>query len=257
VTSTTDFATTDHPAPQERERVVALTGAGRGLGLLTARTLLEQGASVAANHRSPSKELDQLAKLYPDRLALVPGDIAEESTAAALVEAAQDLGGIRALIHNAGVAGDKLLIRMSVEDWDNVMRVNLRGAFLTTKHALRPMMRKKAGRIIYVSSTVAYIGNPGQTAYGASKAGLQGLALSVAQEYRKYNIRTVVLALGLIDTGLGASLEQEYQDRLAGQSLAGMGDPEQAAQTLAFLTTPASEFISATVIRADGGMKYG
>lgn len=237
-------------------RVVAVTGAGRGLGLTTARTLLDQGARVVANHRSPSTELDVLAKEYPGRVTLVSGDVSTESTASDLVDAAREFGRLDALIHNAAVTRDGLLVRMSVEDWDEVQRVNLRGAFVTTKHALRYMMRRRAGRIVYVSSTVAYIGNSGQSAYGASKAGLQGLALSVAQEYRSYNIRTVVLALGLLDTGLGASLADEYRDRLAGHSLAGIGDPAHAAATLAFLTTPEADLINATVVHADGGQKY-
>lgn len=138
-----------------------------------------------------------------------------------------------------------------------VMRVNLRGAFVATKHALKPMMRRRRGRIVYISSTVAYIGNSGQAAYAASKAGLQGLALCVAQEYRAYNVRTVVVAFGLLDTGIGAELSDQHRERLGGMSLAGIGDPAQSAQTLAFLTSPAADFINATVVRADGGIKYG
>jgi 3-oxoacyl-[acyl-carrier protein] reductase len=238
-------------------RTVAITGAGRGLGLLTVRTLLEQDSNVVANYRSDSSELDLLAKQYPDKLLLVQGDASDEGTAKALVDAAGKLGGLDALIHNAAITRDGLAVRLSVEDWDEVMRVNLRGAFVATKHALRPMMRRRGGRIVYVSSTVAYIGNAGQAAYAASKAGLQGLALSIAQEYRGYNVRTVVVALGLLDTGLGAGLSDQHRERLGGMSLAGIGDPGQAAQTLAFLTTPAADFINATVVRADGGLKYG
>jgi 3-oxoacyl-[acyl-carrier protein] reductase len=238
-------------------RTVAITGAGRGLGLLTARTLLEQDSRVVANYRSDSSELDLLAKQYPNQLLLVQGDAADEVTAKAMVDAAGDLGGLDALIHNAAITRDGLAVRLSVEDWDEVMRVNLRGAFLATKHALRPMMRRRAGRIVYVSSTVAYVGNAGQTAYAASKAGLQGLALSVAQEYRGYNIRTVVASLGLLDTGLGADLADQHRERLGDMQLAGIGDPGQVAATLAFLTSSAADFINATVVRVDGGMKYG
>jgi len=237
-------------------RTVAITGAGRGLGLLAARTLLEQGSRVVANFRSDSPALELLAEQHPDSVALVQGDVAEEKTAAAMVEAAGDLGGLDALIHNAAVTRDGLAVRLSVGDWDEVMRVNLRGAFVATKHALRPMMRRRAGRIVYVSSTVAYSGNAGQSAYAASKAGLQGLALTIAQEYRNYNIRTVVLALGLIDTGLGAELTDEQRDRLADMSLAGMGEPRHAAATLAFLTSPGADFINAAVLRADGGIRF-
>jgi 3-oxoacyl-[acyl-carrier protein] reductase len=237
-------------------RVVVVTGAGRGLGLQTAGTLLDQGGRVILNYRSDSKELELLQDRYPGRVALVPGDVAEEATAIALVDAAREFGGLDAVIHNAAVARDGLVVNTSVEDWDEVMRVNLRGAFLVTKYALRYMMRSRSGRFVYVSSSVAYMGNSGQAAYAASKAGLQGLALTVAQEYRKYNIRTVVLALGLLDTGLGVELATDYRDRLASHSLAGIGDPEHAAKTLAFLTSPEADLINATVVHASGGMKY-
>ena len=239
-----------------RDRTVAITGAGRGLGLRTTRTLLDQGARVVANHRSPSKELELLAEQNPDRLVLVQGDVSEESVAAALVDAARRFEGLDAVIHNAGIARDGLAVRLSVDDWDEVMRVNLRSAFLVTKYALKAMMRRRAGRIVYVSSSSAYVGNAGQVAYATSKAGLQGLALSVAQEYRNYGIRTVVLALGLLDTGLGDELTEERREQLVDFSLAGLGDADQAAATLAFLTSEAAGFINATVLRADGGVRY-
>jgi 3-oxoacyl-[acyl-carrier protein] reductase len=238
-------------------RTVAITGAGRGLGLLTVRTLLEQDSNVVANYRSQSPELDLLAKQYSSKLLLVQGDASDEGTAKALVHAAAEFGGLDALIHNAAITRDGAAVLLSVEDWDEVMRVNLRGAFVVSKHALRPMMRQRSGRIVYVSSTVAYIGNSGQAAYAASKAGLQGLALSIAQEYRAYNVRTVVVAFGLLDTGLGVELTDRHRERLGAMSLAGIGDPGQSAQTLAFLTSPAADFINATVVRADGGVKYG
>jgi 3-oxoacyl-[acyl-carrier protein] reductase len=237
-------------------RVAVLTGAGRGLGLLIAQSLLEQGALVVANHRSPSEELARLAEKYGDRIRTVAGDVGEEETAAALVAESKEFGRISVLIHNAAVTKDQPLVRMPVEDWEEVHRVNLRGAFLTTKHALRSMMRGRYGRIIYVSSIAAVLGNQGQAAYASSKAGLQGLALSVAQEYASYNVRTAVVAPGILDTGLSASVPPDQLGRMIDNSLLGLGNGRQIADTIAFLSGPAADYINGTVIQVDGGMRY-
>ncbi|UQU63864.1 SDR family oxidoreductase [Couchioplanes caeruleus] len=236
-------------------RIVALTGAGRGLGLQIARTLLERGARVVANFRSPSADLEQLREKFPE-LVLVQGDIAEEEAAIELVAAARRLGRLDAVIHNAGIARDQLLVRMPVEDWDEVHRVNLRGAFLLSKHAVKAMLRQRYGRIVYISSGAAILGNAGQAAYAASKAGLHGLSATVAQEYRSYGIRTVVLAPGLLDTGLGEALDEKIIEEKAGRSMLGIGSGTQIAATAAFLASADADYINAVIIRADGGLVY-
>ncbi|GGK86654.1 SDR family oxidoreductase [Mangrovihabitans endophyticus] len=236
-------------------RVVALTGAGRGLGLQIAGTLLDRGARVVANYRTPSPDLDQLAEKHPE-LVLHQGDIAVEETAADLVATARGLGRLDALIHNAGIARDQLLVRMPVEDWDEVHRVNLRGAFLLSKYAVRVMMRQRYGRIVYLSSGAAILGNAGQAAYAASKAGLHGLSATVAQEYRGYGVRTVVLAPGLLDTGLGEALDPRIVREKAERSMLGIGSGERIAATAAFLASADADYINAVVIRADGGLVY-
>ncbi|MFF9457398.1 SDR family NAD(P)-dependent oxidoreductase [Streptomyces flaveolus] len=237
-------------------RVVLLTGAGRGLGLLAAQTLLDQGATVVANHRSPSEGLERLAGKYRDRLRLVPGDVATDDTAALLASEARRFGRLDVLIHNAAITRDQPLVRMSVEDWDEVQRVNLRGAFLTTKYAVKSMMRARYGRIIYISSITALTGNAGQAAYASSKAGLHGLAMTVSQEYASYNIRTATLAPGILDTGLGAAVAAPQRRRMTDRSLLGLGEAAQTAETIAFLASAAADYINATVIRTDGGMRY-
>lgn len=237
-------------------RVVLLTGAGRGLGLLVAQTLLEQGATVVANHRSPSEGLERLAGKYRDRLRLVPGDVATDDTAALLASEARRFGRLDVLVHNAAITRDQPLVRMSVEDWDEVQRVNLRGAFLTTKYAVKSMMRARYGRIVYISSITALTGNAGQAAYASSKAGLHGLAMTVSQEYASYNIRTATLAPGILDTGLGAAVAAPQRRRMTDRSLLGLGEAAQTAETIAFLASPAADYINATVIRTDGGMRY-
>jgi 3-oxoacyl-[acyl-carrier protein] reductase len=237
-------------------RVVAVTGAGRGLGLATVRVLLERHARVIAHHRSPSPELFRLLDTYADLLHLVPGDVGEESTAVAIAETATGVGGLDVLVHNAAITRDQPLVRMPVEAWDEVMRVNLRGAFLVTKHALRGMIRRRYGRLIYVSSLSAVIGSTGQGNYAASKAGLHGLSQSVAQEYARFNVRSVVLAPGLLDTGLGAALPVEIQHRKADHALLGRGSGESVAATIAFLASPDADDINATVVHVDGGVAY-
>ncbi|WP_405584595.1 SDR family NAD(P)-dependent oxidoreductase [Streptomyces sp. NBC_01190] len=243
------------PGPHDG-RVVVLTGAGRGLGLVTTQTLLDQGAKVVANHRSPSDELATLAEKYTDRLRLVAGDASSDEVAAEMAAEARRFGRLDALIHNAAITRDQPLVRMPVEDWDEVQRVNLRGAFLTTKHALKIMMRARYGRIIYVSSVTAWTGNAGQSAYSASKAGLHGLAMAVAQEYSSYNVRTVTFAPGALNAGLGAALPPAQRRRLSDRSLLGLGEAQPTSETIAFLASPAADYINATLIRADGGMRY-
>lgn len=243
------------PGPMEG-RVVVLVGAGRGLGLLTTETLLGQGARVVANYRSFSEALQRLSEKYNDRLRLVPGDVTDEETAVTLASEARRFGRLDVLIHNAAITRDQPLVRMPVEDWDEVQRTNLRGAFLTTKHAVKTMMRARYGRIIYISSLCAITGNAGQAAYAASKAGLHGLAMTVSQEYASYNIRTTTFAPGILDTGIGATVVPTQKRRMVDRALLGLGEAHQTAQTIAFLSTPAADYINATVIRADGGMRY-
>jgi 3-oxoacyl-[acyl-carrier protein] reductase len=237
-------------------RVVAITGGAGGLGLLTTEELLRQGARVVANYRSAGDGLDELAEKYPGALHPVPGDVATEPVAEAVAAAAKRLGRLDVLVHNAATTRDGLLVRMSAADWDEVVRVNLRGAFLATKHAVRLMMRARYGRVIYVSSLAAVIGNAGQANYAASKAGLHGLSNAVAQEYSAYNIRSVVLAPGLLDTGLGNRLAPQLQAQKTGRSLLGLGTGESIASTIAFLAGPGADYINATVIRSDGGVVY-
>jgi 3-oxoacyl-[acyl-carrier protein] reductase len=244
------------PADQLAGRVIALTGAGGGLGLLTAEVLLDAGALVIANHRSPSAALSELAQRFCTQLTLVQGDVGEESTALRIVSAARDVGRLDALVLNAAVAKDQALVRMSVQDWDEVMRVNLRGPFLATKHALKMMMRSRYGRIIYISSLSAVVGNAGQAGYAASKSALHGLSNVVAQEYARYNIRSVVLAPGLLDTGLGAAVDANIRKQKSDRQLLGIGDPRSIARTIAFLAGPDADFINGTVINADGGLIY-
>lgn len=236
--------------------VVAVTGAGRGLGLDITAALLDRGARVVANHRGTAEGLLELDMKYPDQLTLSQGDIGEESGALAFGEAGRAAGGIEVLVHNAGITRDGMLMQMSVQDWDEVQRVNLRGAFLATKVSLRQMLLRKRGRVIYLSSIVATMGNIGQANYAASKAGLHGLAATVAQEYAQYNIRSTVLAPGLLDVGLGAAAPDAARKVKLARTLSGTGSSSQVAATVAFLAGPDASFINGSVIAMDGGVRF-
>lgn len=238
-------------------RVVAVTGAGRGLGLAIAATLVERGARVVAHYRSASEGLQALRSAHPERVEAVAGDLTEEATAEAVAAAAKRLGSFDALVCNAGASKDQLLVRTSADDWDAVQRNNLRSAFLATKHALRAMMRQRSGRILYVSSVAAFYGNPGQSAYAAAKAGLTGLSMSVAQEYGSYNVKTAVVAPGMLDTGMAERLTDAQRDRVASRSWTPLeGTTAETAEVVAFLCGRAADSVNATTIHVDGGVKY-
>lgn len=249
------------PAAKEPQnlagRVVIVTGAGRGLGATVVETLLSRGALVVANHRSPAHTLGELAEKWGESLLLVEGDIAEEETAQLIADRTkQKYGRLDAVVHNAAITRDGPLITMSAENWDAVQRVNLRGAFLMTKYGLRLMIRRRSGRMIYISSVSATMGNASQANYAASKAGLHGLSNAVAQEYGRYNIRSVVVAPGLLDTGLGTALADEVRELKASRSLGGIGSGDQIAAVIAFLAGGDADYINATTIRVDGGIAF-
>jgi 3-oxoacyl-[acyl-carrier protein] reductase len=236
---------------------VILTGAGSGLGLHITRQLLGSGARVIANYSRSADGLAAMVDEVPaDRLIPVQGDIREEETSVQLCRVAAGHGGPDAVIHNAGATRDGLLVTMKAADWDETHQVNLRGAFFLTKHAVRKMMPRKHGRFVYISSVSASTGNEGQTNYSSSKSGLDGLARSVAQEYYRYNIGAVVLAVGIVDIGMSSRMDADYRRKKLDRLLAGGSKPEHIASIASFLCQPEAVAINATVIKADGGLKF-
>lgn len=233
--------------------VVVVTGAARGLGHAITVELLKRGAQVVAGYSADPAPLDLLAQKWSGQVWAIPGDIAEEATSLRLIKQACRLGGPTAVIHNAAISRDALLVRTKVEDWDEVQRVNLRGAFLLSKHAVKAMMRTRNGRLVFISSVSAVFGNSGQTSYAASKSGLEGLSRSISQEYARFGIGTCVLAPGLINVGLGARLPAQYQETKAGRFLLGAAEAEEIAGIAAFLASPTARHINATTVHADGG----
>ncbi len=237
-----------------------VTGAGRGIGRATAVRLASEGAKVAINfkgNRAAAGEAKTLVEGAGSKAVLVQGDVAADGQAEEIVKAALAFGEGRLdiLVNNAGITRDNLLLRMSAEDWDAVLDLNLRGAFLVTKAAMRPMMRQRSGRIVNVASIAGVMGNAGQANYAAAKAGIIGLTKSVAREMASRNITCNAVAPGFVPTDLTEPLPQQVKDELLKQiPLERFGTVEDVANAIAFLVSDDASYITGQVLVVDGGM---
>ena len=189
-------------------------------------------------------------------IVLTKGDVSQADDAGALIETAlSELGQLDVLVNNAGITRDTLMMRMSEDDWDAVLDTNLKGAFLTSKAAIRPMIRQRSGRIINLTSVVGLVGNAGQANYASAKAGLVGLTKSMAKEVGSRGITVNAVAPGFIETRLTDVLNQELKDTLLKQIPAGrLGQPEDVAGAVAFLASPDASYITGHVLTVDGGL---
>lgn len=240
-------------------RVALVTGASRGIGRAIALRLASEGADLAVNYRNDHEaaaEVGRAIEAIGVRCTLVKGDVGQAEQAAAMVATCvADLGGIHMLINNAGVSADMLTMRLSEEDWDRVLDTDLKGAFLTTKAALRPMIRQRWGRIINIASVVAYTGNAGQASYASAKAGLLGLTKSVAREVATRGITVNVVAPGLVDTDMTDTLTDEVRNWMLNQVPMGRpGTVEDVAGAVAFLASDDAAYMTGQTIKVDGGM---
>jgi 3-oxoacyl-[acyl-carrier protein] reductase len=231
-------------------KTALVTGASRGIGRAIAAELAAAGASVVLGYRSGQEEAEELAAEIGGRA--VQADVSDATEAVRLVEEA---GDVDILVNNAGLTRDGLLARMSDDDWREVIETNLSSVFYTCRAVTRPMMRRRSGSIVNISSVVGVHGNPGQTNYGASKAGIIGFTKSLARELGSRNVRANVVAPGYIKTRLTDVLPDEATGAmLQATPLGRLGDPEDVAGAVRFLCSDAASFITGEVLLVDGGL---
>lgn len=231
-------------------RSVLVTGGNRGIGLAIARALAADGDAVAVTYRSGEA---------PEGLFGVRCDVTDTASVdAAFAEVEQAHGPVEVLVANAGITKDQLLLRMSDEEWDAVLDTNLTGAFRCARRAAKGMVRMKRGRIVLISSVVGLYGGQGQVNYAASKAGLVGVARSIARELGGRGITANVVAPGFIDTDMTAALPEERRAAYAGMIPAGrFGTTDEIAHAVAFLASPEAGYVNGAVIPVDGGLGMG
>jgi 3-oxoacyl-[acyl-carrier protein] reductase len=231
-------------------KTALVTGASRGIGRAIAVELAAGGASVVIGYRSGKDEAESLAAEIGGRA--VQADVSNETEAKRLVDAA---GQLDILVNNAGLTRDGLLARMSDDDWRTVIETNLSSVFYTCRAVCRPMMKKRAGAIVNVSSIVGVHGNWGQTNYAASKAGIIGFTKSLAKELGSRNVRANVVAPGYVKTQLTEVLPEEATAAmLTNTALGRLGEPEDIAGAVRFLCSDAASFITGEVLLVDGGL---
>ena len=231
-------------------KLALVTGGSRGIGRAIALELGRAGAEVVVGYRTGREEAEAVATEIGGRA--VEADVSDAESAKALVEAAGDLD---VLVNNAGLTRDGLLVRMSDEDWRTVIDTNLSSVFYTCRAAARPMMRKRAGSIVNVSSIVGVHGNWGQTNYAASKAGIIGFTKSLARELGSRNVRANVVAPGYVKTQLTDVLPEEATAAmLTNTPLGRLGDPDDVAGAVRFLCSDAAAFVTGDVLLVDGGL---
>lgn len=241
------------------EKVCIITGASRGIGKAIALEFAKKGAKLVINSTSENETslatLEEIKSLGAE-CVLVTGDVRNLDDVKKITDACIDnFGRIDVLVNNAGITKDNLLIRMSEQDWDDCLDVNLKGAFNLIKSASRTMMKQKNTSIINITSVVGISGNAGQANYSASKAGMIGLTKSVAKEFSKKGIRCNAVAPGFIKSDMTDKLSDDVKGKYFDQiPLGRFGDPEDVAKLCVFLASDLSSYITGQVINVDGGL---
>jgi 3-oxoacyl-[acyl-carrier protein] reductase len=241
---------------QLENHIAFITGARRGIGRAIALKFAQEGADVVLVARSAPEELaEEIRALGRKALALAVDVSDADAVEAAIKQAAKEFGKIDILVNNAGIAQDGLLLRMKLEQWQNVLDVNLSGAFYATKAVARFMLKAERGRIINISSVIGQMGNAGQANYAASKAGLIGFTKSVAKELGSRGITVNAIAPGFITTDMTSEMSEEAKAQLIGSiPLGTLGEPEDVAELALFIASPKSKYITGQVLNVDGGM---
>jgi 3-oxoacyl-[acyl-carrier protein] reductase len=243
----------------DRAGVAVITGGTRGIGLAIARRLAADGYDVLLTYRGDEAAAQAAQEALADsarQVVVLAADVSTADGAGTAIEAAmQDLGRLDVLINNAGITRDTLLMRMSDDDWDAVLTTNLKGAFLTSKAAVRPMLRQRSGRIVNITSVIGQVGNAGQANYAAAKAGLIGFTKSLAKEVGSRGITVNAIAPGFIATRLTDALSEEMKAAILERTPLGrFGTPEDVAGAVAFLVGPDAAFITGQTLTVDGGL---
>lgn len=240
-------------------KVALITGGSRGIGEALVRAMASEGADVAFTYRSSEESANKIAEetsANGQKVVAYKSDAADYGQAEELVKAVMtEFGRIDILINNAGITKDTLMLRMGEEQWDQVMDVNLKSVFNLTKHALRPMLKQRAGSIINMSSVVGVFGNAGQANYAASKAGIIGFSKSIAKEVGSRGIRCNAVAPGFIETDMTHALTEDQQKAYVESiPLKRLGSGKDIADTCIFLGSDMSTYVTGQVISVCGGL---
>ena len=243
----------------EEGRVAIVTGGGRGIGRAIAVRIAREGANVAISYRSNDAAAEETAKAVREagtKCEVFKGNVASPGDVEALFKGVSDaFGRVDILVNNAGITRDNLMMRMKEDEFDDVLQTNLKGTYLCTRAALRPMVRARWGRIVSVSSVVGLVGNAGQANYAASKAGIIGFTKSVAREVAQRGITVNAVAPGYVETELTGTLPEDVKDRIKARVPMGrFGEAEEVAEVVAFLAGEDAGYVTGQTIAVDGGM---
>ena len=237
------------------QKNVFITGSSRGIGLAIAHKFASLGANVVLNSRGEiSEELLAEFKPYRVKVLAISGDVSDFADAKRMMDQAiEELGSVDVLVNNAGITQDTLMLKMTEEDFEKVLKVNLTGAFNMTQSVLKPMIKAREGAIINMSSVVGLMGNIGQANYAASKAGLIGFTKSVAREVANRNVRVNAIAPGMIESDMTAVLSDKVKEAMLAQiPMKQFGQAEQVAEVTAFLAS--QDYLTGQVLAIDGGL---
>lgn len=235
-----------------------ITGAAQGIGKAIASGMAREGANVAVadvNIESAERTAAEIAALGVKSTAIKLDVSNQDDVAQAFKIFTQEFGSLDILVNNAGITRDGVLLRMKEEDWDAVININLKGSFLCSKEAVRIMAKQRSGKIVSISSVVAFMGNPGQANYSSSKAGLIGLTKTIAKEYASRGIRANAVAPGFIQTAMTDILSDDVKSEMKKAIPIGQfGTPEDVTNAVIFLSSKESDYITGQVIHVNGGM---
>lgn len=235
-----------------------ITGAAQGIGKSIALSMAKEGANVGiadVNIESAENTAAEINALGVKGIAIGIDVSKQESVSEAFGTFTNELGSLDILINNAGITKDNIIMRMKEEDWDAVLNINLKGSFLCCKEAVKLMAKKRSGKIVSISSVVAFMGNPGQANYSASKAGLIGLTKTIAREYAGRGIRANAVAPGFIQTAMTDVLSDDVKNKMKSNiPLGQFGTPEDVTNAVIFLASNESDYITGQVIHVNGGM---